>query len=572
MDAIARRLRDAYPDANADTGVNIIGLHDQLTDASAQTLWILFGVVACVLAIACGNVATLFIARALGRSRELQVRAALGASRFRLIRQLFVESLLLAAIGAGLGVGLAWLLRPALIALLPAGTPRVASIEIDGPVIAFTLFIGVLTSLAAGVAPGVIAARNAELTGLRDTGRSGPSRRVAWVASVLMAAQLALAVVLVTGTGLMLRTLWTLYDRDPGIDVERLLTMEVTIPDFRSRGRAAAASDFQRMTERIAALPGVSGAGAVQALPFASRGPSANIRVEGRAFPPNEAPDIAWRTVTPGYFRAAGIPLLRGRAFTEADREGAPPVAIINATLASLLWPDTDPLGRRIGTGLDGNGAPVLIVGVAGDVPQEGISAPVLPEMYRPLAQPSRFLADAMSIVVRTDSDPAQLAPASRQAIREVHPQAPVTSIRPMSTVAAVGVSRELTAARALASFGALALLLAAVGLHGVMTRLVTDRTRELGIRLALGAEPRRVRWLVVGRTLQLASAGLAAGVAASMLMSRQLGALLHGVSGTDPLVVAGSTVVLLVVAMLASYIPARRASRVDPLVVMKSE
>ena len=572
MDAIAARLREAYPEANADTGVNVVGLQTQLTAASAPTLWILFGVVACVLAIACANVATLFMAGAVGRARELQIRAALGASRLRIVRQLAAESVLLAGIGGTVGIGLAWMFRPALIAALPATTPRTASIAIDGTVIAFALVIGVVTTLAAGVAPGAIAAGSGALSGLRDGGRIGPSRRAAWLSSAFMAAQLALAVILVTGTGLMLRTLWTLYQRDPGIDVERLLALDVVIPDSRSRGRAATTADLQRMTERIAALPGVTGSAAIQSLPLASRGPSANIRVDGRPFPPNEAPDIAWRTVTPGYFAAAGIPILRGRGFTNADREGAPPVAVINATLARLLWPGVDPIGRRIGTGLDGDGAPVLIVGVAGDVPQEGIAAPVLPEMYRPLAQPSRFSADAMSIVVRTDGDPADVAAAAREAIREVHPHAPVSAIRPMSSIAALGVARELTAARALALFGALALLLAAVGLYGMMARLVNDRRRELGIRIALGAEPREVGWLVIGRTLRLAGVGILCGIVASMVLSRQLGALLHGVSAADPLVLAGTSAILLVVALLASYTPARRASRVDPLEIMRSE
>ena len=466
MDALATRLREAYPAGNADTGVNVDGLQEHLTGASAPTLWVLFGVVACVMAIACANIASLFVAGALGRVRDLQIRAALGASRARLVRQLSIESLLLAAIGAAIGVSLAWLLRPALIALLPADTPRLGAIEIDRTVIAFALGIAMLTTLASGVAPGMIAARSAGIAGLRDGGRT-PSRRAAWLGSGLMSAQLALAVVLVTGTGVMLRTLSTLYDRDPGIDVDRLLALDVVIPDFRSRGRSAAVSDIERMTERIGALPWVTGVGAIQSLPFAARGPSANVRVDGRVFAPNEAPDISWRTVTPGYFGAAGIPIVRGRGFTNADREGSPPVAVINATLAGLLWPGADPVGKKIGTGLDGSGAPVLIVGVAGDVPQESISARVMPEMYRPLAQPTRFGADTMAIVARTDGDPARLAAAAREAVRDIHPQAPVPAVRPMASVAALGVAREVTAARALAFFGALALLLAAVGLPG---------------------------------------------------------------------------------------------------------
>ena len=334
MDGIAKRLRDAYPDANADTGVNIVGLLDSVTVGSATTLWILLAVVGCLLAIACANVGTLLMAGTLGRVRELQVRAALGASRWRLTRQLFVESLVLATIGASVGIAAAWVCRPALVALLPEGTPRLDTIGIDTGVIAFTVGVAMLTTLAFGSVPALVAARYAGISRLRDGGRSGPSRRTGHLGSVLMAAQLALAVVLVAGTGVMARTLSTIYQRDPGIDIERLLALDVTIPDARSRGRASAADIVRRMVERIATLPGVTGAGAIQALPLMSRGPSANIRLADRVFPPNEAPDIAWRAVTPDYFQAAGMTIVRGRSFTPRDREGAPPVTIINATLA----------------------------------------------------------------------------------------------------------------------------------------------------------------------------------------------------------------------------------------------
>jgi predicted permease len=572
MDAIARRLREAHPTTNRDAGVSIVDLQTQMTRESAPILWVLLGVVGCVLAIACGNVATLLLAAAVGRSRELAIRAALGASPRRLVRQLLVESLVLALAGAAAGLALAWAGRPALAGLLPAGTPRTATIGIDGVVVLFTLAVALITAAVFGTAPALIASRAGSFTSLRDGGRIGRSRFGSRMASALVGAQLALALALVTGSGLMLRTLWTLSQRDLGIDVERVLAIDVLLPDARSRGRAAAALDIHRMAERLALLPGVSAAAAVQTLPLAGRGPSAGIRVEGRTFPPNEAPDVVWKTVTPEYFLAVGAQLRRGRAFTSADRDGSPPVAVINERLARLLWPDRDPLGMKIGTGLDGNGAPATIVGVVGDTPQEGIGAEVLPEMYRPLAQPARFGVESMSLVVRTDGDPRSLAAAAREAIREIHPRAPVPAIRPMTVMAHAGISRERTATRALAIFGGLALVLAAIGLYGVMTRLVGDRTRELGVRLALGAAPRNVCWLVLRRTATLAAAGLAAGGVGSVLLSRQLGSLLHGVSPADPLVLSAAAVVLFGTALLASYLPARRASRIDPLIVMKTE
>jgi putative ABC transport system permease protein len=572
MDAVAGRLRQAYPDENADTGINIVDLQSQITGASAPMLWILLAVVGAVLALACANVATLLLASAITRGRELAVRAALGASRPRLVRQLMIESAILGLAGAGVGLLLAVAGRPALLALIADTTPRLASIAIDGSIVLFTIGLGLLTATAFGVAPALVVSRASQMTRLRDGGRSGASRGGTRAASILVAAQLAIALTLVTGTGLMLRTMWTLYRQDPGIDIERVLALDVTIPDGRTPGRAASAAAFDRMVERLASLPGVTAAGAIQALPLATQGPSANIRVTGRSFPANEAPDVAWRTITPDYFTTMGARLVRGRAFTAADREGAPPVAIINETLARLLWGDSDPLGVRIGTGLDGDGSPVEIVGIVSDIRQDAIGKPARPEMYRPLAQPSRFAADVMTLVLRTDAEPASLARAAREAIREIHSIAPVAPIRPMTQVAARGVARERSAMIVLATFGALALGLAAIGLHGVLARLVGDRARELGVRIALGAEPSRVRRLVLARTMKLAGAGVVAGGIGLLALARQLESLLHGAPAADPRVFAGAATVLLAAALLASYLPARRASRIDPLIVMRSE
>ena len=571
MDGVAARLQRAYPSSNRDAGVRLVGLQEQLTESSAPTLWILLGVVGCVLAIACANVATLMLAAGSTRVRELSIRAALGASRARLLRQLSAESLMVALIGGSLGLAVALLGQPALVSLLPAGTPRIESIRVDWTVMLFTLGLSLAAAVAAGIAPAVMVSGSG-FTTLRDGGRSGQSGRGTRMTAFLVGAQLATALVLVTGTGLMLRTLYTLYQRDVGIDVERLLVLDVTLPDARSRGRAAAAIDISRMVERLAVVPGATSAAAIQSLPLSGGGAAATLRVAGRSFERNEAPDVQWRAITPGYFETVGARLLRGRAFTDADRDGSQAVTIINATLAQRVWPGADPIGARIGTGLDGEGAGVTIVGIVADIPQESLRSAAGPEMYRPLAQPSRFSTEAMSLVVRTDGAPAALSAAAREAVRQVHPQAPVSAVRTMSAVAASGVATETTAARALAIFGGLALILAAVGLYGVMSRLVSNRSRELGVRIALGAAPGAVRRLVLARTLRIASGGVVAGAAASVLLSQQLGSALHGLGTLDPVVFATAATVLVVAALAASYAPALRASRIDPITVMKSE
>lgn len=572
MDVIARRLRAAYPDANADTGVNVVDLREQLTGGSSRMLWLLFGVVGCVLVVACANVASLMLASAVRRARELAVRVALGASRARLLRQLLAESLLLSLTGAALGFFAAWAARPALLRLMPGTTPRLAAIAVDVPVLIFTIAAAVVTAVVFGTLPAAWASRSAVTAGLRDGGRAGTSGSHVKTASVLVVAQLATALVLVTGTGLMLRSVWALYHRDVGVDLDRVLALDVSLPDARSRGRAAAVQDVHRMVERISQLPGVAAAGAIQALPLSTRGPAANLRVDGRTFARNEAPDISWRTVTPEYFRTMGVRLIRGRAFTDADRDGAPPVTIINRTLATLIWPAGDPIGARIGTGLDGDGAPVTVVGVVEDVPQDSLRAAVRPEMYRPLAQPARFPVEGMSLVVKTAAEPTTIAAAARQAIRDVHPGAPIAAVRTMAAVAAGGIATERSAMATLAVFGALALLLAGVGLYGVLARLVGDRTRELGIRLALGAQTGHVRWLVLRRTFTLAGIGIAAGAGLSVVLARQLRSLLHETPASDPFVFAISAAVLLVAAVVTSYLPARRAGRIDPLTAIRTD
>ena len=569
MDAIAARLRQAHPDTNRTAGVVVVGLHDETTRAASGLVWGLFAISGGVLLIACANVATLFLASGLERRRDLAIRSALGASRARLAGELSLESLLLALGGGALGVAIAWIAAPAAVRLLPAGLPRTSAPDFDPTaVVLFSCLTATVTALLAGVAPALLAARAAPGS-LRDGGRSGPSRATSRVAGAMVTAQLAITLVLVTSTGLLLRAVWELHARDVGIDIERLLAVSVSLPDARSRGRGAAL-DVARMTERLSSLPGVEAAAAVQTLPLTGPGPSAGLRVAGRSYAPGEAPDVLWTAVTPGYFRTVGLPVLRGREFMPADGEESMSVAVVNEALAALVRPGGNPVGDSIGTGLDGEGARVRIVGVVADAPQDGLGGVPLPQMYRPIAQPSRVGLESMAFVVRTAGDPASLTMAARQAIREVHPGAPVAAVRPLAAVATAGIARERSAAGALAFFGAIALGLAAVGLYGVMARVVADRRRELGVRLALGATPGAVRRLVLGRTIVMAGAGLLIGSAGSLAAARQLETLLHGVSPSDPAVLSAAALVLLATMLAAAYAPARRASRIDPLVVLK--
>jgi putative ABC transport system permease protein len=461
---------------------------------------------------------------------------------------------------------------PALLAVMPASMPRLGSVRLDTGVLGFTLVLAVLTTAVFGTLPAWMATRSTASAGLRGGARAGTSRSSVRTSSALVVAQLATALVLTTGTGLMLRSLWFLHQRDTGIDIDRVLTVDVSLPDARSRGRAAAVQDVEQMVQRLSALPGITAAGAIQALPLSRRGPAANLRVDGRPFARNEAPDVSWRTVTPDYFRTMGARVIRGRGFTEADRDGAPPVAIVNRTLALLVWPDGDPIGARIGTGLDGDGAPATIVGIVEDMPQDSLRAVVRPEMFRPLAQPARFPVDGMSLVLRTDQEPTAVAAAAREAIRSVHRNAPIAAIRTMSAVAAGGIATERSAMTALGVFGALALVLAGIGLYGVLGRMVADRTRELGIRLALGAQAGDVRWLVLRRTLLLVAVGLCLGALASASLTSYLRAWLYETPALDPAVFAASAAVLFVVALIASLMPARRAATVDPLVAIRAE
>jgi predicted permease len=575
MTTIAERLEKAYPEENVDSGIHLSLLRDDLVGPARPTLALMAGAVAFVLLIALVNVAGLLLARAMKRAREIAVRTALGAGRGRLALQLLAEGLVLALAGAAVGVSLAAWGVPLLQAALPGGLPEFAMFRIDGRVLGFTLLLSMLSAVLLSLLPLLAAPALDPARALRGGRGATLGRGQQRLHGVLVASELALAVVLVAGTGLLLKSVWRLETADAGLTRQAVVTFRISLPAARSQAPALRKAFFQAVVDRVTALPGVEGAAAVQTLPFAGGGISAGLKVEGRSFEPGQEVDTAWRVVTPRYFETLGIPLLRGRFLDERDGAGAPLVAVINARLARELWPDADPLGQRIGTGMDGEGDDetlVTVVGVVGDTPQRGIAAGVQSGMYRALAQDSRFATEAMSVAVRVAGEPAAVLGSLRAAVRSVNPQAPVWDVKGLDELRRATTARERGAGAALALFGSLALVLAAIGLYGLLNFVVGERLREFGVRMALGARPADILGHVMGGGLRLVGIGLAVGLIAALALGRSLAGLLYGVPPSDAPTLAAVVVLLGGIALLASYAPARRAASADPILALRQE
>jgi putative ABC transport system permease protein len=575
MTTIAKRLEKAFPEENVNGGVRLAHLRDDLVGPTRPTLALMTGAVAFVLLIALVNVAGLLLARAMKRGREIAVRTALGAGRRRLAQQLFAEGLVLALSSGLLGMGLAAWGVPLLRAALPGDLPGFATFRIDLGALAFTLAISIVSAILLSLLP-LLAAPSLEPAQALRGGRTVTLGRVQQrLHGGLVASELALAVVLVAGTGLLLKSVWRLETADSGITRDAVVTFRVSLPAARSQEASVRKAFYQEVVDRVAAMPGVRHAAAIQTLPFAGGGISAGLRVKGRSFAPGEEVDTSWRVVTPDYFAALGVPLLRGRLLDARDGAEAPTVAVINQTLARRLWPDADPVGQQIGTGMDDEREGesfVTIVGVVGDVPQRGIAAGVAPQMYRPLAQETRFSAESMSVAVRVTGPPAAVSGSLREAVRSVNPQAPLYDVKGLDELRRATTARERGAGAALALFGALALILSAIGLYGVLNFVVGERLREFGVRMALGARPADILGHVIGGGLRLVAAGLVLGLGAALGLGRFLAGLLYGVPASDATTLAGVVVVLGSVALFASYLPARRAAGADPILALRQE
>jgi predicted permease len=574
MDQVAAQLAREYPADNSGNGARVEPLHEALRGGARPALLLLLSAAACLLLVACANVANLLLARTAGRRQELAVRSALGASRSRLARQLVAEAFVLSTLGCGAGLLLAWGCRPLMAALWPAGLPPLEGLRLSGPVLLLSSFVAIASALLVSLAPARSASSTDALAALRASGRTplvGPGAMR--VRSLLVVAEVALAVVLVDAAGLLLGTLRHLEQAPLGFAAEGALTARVDLPRALSNDPEGLRAFAEAALERLRVLPGVSAVALGQALPLSGTRVSAGLRVLGHPVEPNARLDTCWRLVSRDWHAALGVPLLRGRGFEARDTREAPAVALVNATLARLVFGAADPVGGRIGTGLDGpDGSYVTIVGVVADTPQENVARAARPEMYRPLSQDVRMGPSGLSLVVRVSGDPLRLVPALRRELAAVRGDVALSQVQPLAEVAREAIAGPRAASSALSLFAALALFLAALGLYGVVSCLVGDRTRELGVRLALGARPGSLVALVLRRTLALAGLGLALGVAAALAAGRALEGALYGVSARDPLTLAAVSLVLLLAAASAGYGPARRASRLDPARVLRAD
>ena len=571
MDTINQRLAQTYVETNSGWGVKLTNLRERLVGSMRLSLLVLLGAVAFVLLIACANVANLLLARATVRQKEIALRTALGASRWRIVRQMLTESLLLSLLGGASGMLLGVWLTKLLIAVNPPNTPRFDEIKPDAGVFVFTLLLTVITGLVFGIAPALQASRidlNERLKeGTRSATGGGSHNRLR---SLMMVSEIALSFMLLVGAGLLIKSFVHLLDVSPGINAESVLTVRVTLPSAKYAEGEPRVQMFRQAIEHVKTLPGVQAAGAVLSLPLG--GDTFNVWraliPEGRPLTPEEATNANYLVTTPEYFRTLQIPVIAGRAFTDQDTEQTAKVVIVNEKLARQLWPGQNPLGKRFTIWRDEQFARE-IVGVVGDT-KASLDNEAGQQMYVPYAQDSTW--SVMSLVIRVDGDPTAISGAVRNEIRSLDKGIAVFNVRTMNEVLATSVGPRRTPMLLLSAFAGVALLLATIGIYGVTAYYVTQRTQEIGIRIALGAQVSDVMKLILKGGMALAVVGVGLGLAGAFALTRLMTTLLFGVKPTDAVTFAAVSVCLLVTALLACYIPARRATKVDPLVALRYE
>lgn len=568
MKAIAQRLAEQYPASNRDESAEVVTWYELIVGPVRPLLLTLLASVAVVVLIACVNVANLLLVRASVRERELAIRAAVGAGRGRILSQILAESLLLAVLGGAAGLGLAWLSIGPIRTLSAGSIPRVADLALDGSVLAFALALTLATTVLAGAVPAWQASRGRFGAILREGGRSSTSARAHRLRAGLLVAEVALSIVLVVGAMLLLRSFAKLTAVEPGFDPDGVLAFGVSLPQTSYPDDHHRAAFYDRLLEGIRAVPGVQEAGMTQTLPMRSDY-MLSFSIEGRAPAPDGRERSAnYRVVSPGYFTALGIPVVRGRAFTAHDTEVAPMVAVVDEAFARTHFGEEDPIGHAIDIG-NGTDGVYRIVGIVGSVRHEGLAAAPRATMYVPYKQD---VFRSMWLVARTQGDPMQLAGAMRRAVGEIDPALPAFAMTALSTIVSDSVAQRRFSLLLLMVFALVALLLAAVGLYGVVAYTASRRTQEIGLRMALGAQGRDVMQMILAGGMKLAVVGLAAGLALALALGRFIESLLFGVTPFDPLAYAVSAGVLLATAGIASYVPARRAMAVDPLVALRQE
>lgn len=572
LDTIAARLTQQYPDVNTNVGYNPVLLRDQIVGPIRTPLIVLLAAAASVLLIACANLANLLLARASARRGEFAIRAALGASRFQIVRQIIIESVLLSSIGGTLGLLLALGGVPLLISISADSIPRAAEIGINLRVLGFTAIVSLCTALVAGVAP-ALRFSSSETIGALKEGRRGSTGGVAHhrLLRTFVVSQLAIALVLLVVAGLLIRSFLLLNSVSPGFNPKGVLTLGIGVPAASYPDIPSQARFYDRLVTEVRTLNGVKSAASVIRLPVVGFNASTTFTIYGQAVAAKDAPSVDFRAVTQDYFKTMEIPLLKGRDFSDREIKGGPDVVVINKRMESQFFPNGDALGQRIQIFPEPDRWREII-GVSGDVKLQGLDADVNPAMYVPMVQ--NIYPNALRnvfLVVRTDGDPKALVPGIRARLRTLDKEIPISQVQTMDDLVSGSLAQRRLSMSLLLVFGVLATLLAAVGIYGVMAYTVAQRTHEIGIRLAMGARSGDVLKMVLGDGTRLALIGVVIGLLAAFALTRIIAGLLYGVSAVDPLTFVCIPVLLAIVTLLASYLPARRASRVDPIIALRN-
>jgi putative ABC transport system permease protein len=569
MNGIAARQESTYPDAKG-FGAHLVPLHKQLVGDVERSLLVLMAAVACVLLIACANLGNLMLGRTAARRKELAIRTALGAKRGRLIRQIVTETFVIAIAGSAVGLLLAFWATEFFIQVGDGAIPRADMVTIDGRVLLFTLALAAVAALLAGLVPALQASRAAVREHLAEGGREGGSGGSRRTRSALIAAEMALAFVLLAGAGILVRTLWSMQGADRGFDTDRIAIATVSLPQALYPAPAEVRGFYTRLLEGVRALPGVESAGTTTGILMPLLANSGIYTIEGKPLPPpGERVEYPVETVSPGFFETLDVKLAAGRTFTAQDHADAPRAVIINETLAKAAWPGQDPIGRRMRAGDETSQAPwMTVVGVIKDLRRGEVTRAIRPELYMSSLQVAR---GTQMLVVRTSGDPAAILPTLRQEVQRMNPQLPLFAAGTLEAELSNTLSQPRFRAVLLAGFAAIALLLASIGIYGVTAHAVSQRTQEVGVRMALGAQRREILTLILRQHLRPAIIGVAIGLAGALALAQYLQSMVYGIGATDPLTLMAMGLTLLAVAVAACWIPAQRATRVDALVALRN-